>query len=140
MASKGATSRYRVFFSCSDKDRFVAKMCVRLIEERSKRRIEVFLYDKDIEGGDSIPEAIRQAIRNCHEFVVLLSPFSKDRPWVMNEIGAAWGLKKTIVAIVDKVNPSEMPDIIKPYKAIDLNSFEIEYLREVLVRASRRRK
>lgn len=130
---------YLVFFSCSDKDRFVAKMCVKLIEERSKRRIKTFLYDKNIEGGDSIPESIRRAIKDCNEFVVLLSPFSKDRPWVMNEIGAAWILEKTIVAIIDKVNPNEMPDIIKPYKAIDLNNFEDEYLAELLGRLRRSR-
>jgi TIR domain len=130
---------YQVFFSCSDKDRFVARMCVKLIEEKSKRRIKTFLYDKNIDGGASITESIRRAIRDCDEFVVLLSPFSKDRPWVMNEIGAAWVLEKTIVAIIDKVNPNEMPDIVKQYKAIDLNSFESQYIVELLARSRRRR-
>ena len=61
------------------------------------------------------------------EFVVLLSRYSKDRPWVLIEMGAAWGLRKPIVAIIDKIAPKEMPDIVNAYKAIDLNDFD-QYL------------
>jgi hypothetical protein len=75
--NRRAKASYLVFFSCSDKDRFVARMCVKLIEEKSKRRIKTFLYDNNIDGGASITESIRRAIRNCDEFVVLLSPFSR---------------------------------------------------------------
>lgn len=42
-------------------------------------------------------------------------------------------LGKRITAIIDKVTPEEMPDVIAPYKAIDLNSFE-EYLEELINR------
>jgi hypothetical protein len=31
--------------------------------------------------------------------------------------------EKHVVAIIDQVLPSEMPDVIAPYKAIDLNKF-----------------
>jgi hypothetical protein len=65
----------------------------------------VFLDEKDIEAGQSIPESIRTSIRRCNEFVILLSPYSKDRPWVLIEIGAAWGLQKPIIAVIDKVGP-----------------------------------
>jgi len=65
-----------------------------LIERRGKvNRIKTFLDEKDIHGGDSIPESIRAKIRECHEFVVLLSRYSIDRQWVLVEVGAAWGLK-----------------------------------------------
>jgi len=37
------------------------------------------------------------------------------------EISAAWGHGKRIIAIIDKVAPEEMPEIMLPYKAIDLN-------------------
>lgn len=42
-------------------------------------------------------------------------------------------LGKRITAIIDKVTPEEMPDIITPYKALDLNSFD-EYLEQLLDR------
>ena len=56
----------------------------------------------------------------------------------MNEIGAAWVLGKPIIAIMDKLSPMEMPDIIKQNKAIDLNDFEDTYLVELLRRVKRK--
>lgn len=96
--------------------------------------VRTFLDEKDIEGGESIPESIRKSIRECDEFLVLLSRNSIDRPWVLMEIGAAWALEKRIVAITDKVTPEEMPGTIISVKAIDLNNFE-DYLEQVLKRA-----
>jgi len=100
---------YRVFLSHSDKDRWIAK-----------------------------PDSVRNGIEKCDEFVVLLSRYSKDRPWVLIEIGAAWGLRKPIIAIIDKIGPKEMPDILNPYKAIDLNDFD-QYISQFLRRAKVRR-
>jgi hypothetical protein len=124
---------YRVFLSHSHKDRWIARQCARLIEEAAKPHVEVFFDEKDIEGGQPIPDSIRMGIEKCDEFVVLLSRYSKDRPWVLIEVGAAWGLRKPIVAIVDKIGPKEMPDILNPYKAIDLNDFD-QYINQFLKR------
>jgi len=108
-----------------------------LIEEGGREYgVRTFLDEKDIAGGDSIPESIRRNIQECSEFVVLLSRYSIDRPWVLIEIGAAWALGKRIVAIIDKVTPEEMPDIIASYKAIDLNSFD-HYLEQLFNRAKK---
>lgn len=127
-----AKKSYLVFISHSTKDRWIARQAAKLIEGRG-HGIKTFLDEKDIEGGESIPESIRQNIQRCHEFLVLLSRNSIDRPWVLMEIGAAWALEKRIIAITDKVTPEEMPDIIAPYKAIDLNSFD-DYLEQLLKR------
>ena len=43
-------------------------------------------------------------------------------------------LEKRIVAITDKVTPEEMPDIIAPYKAIDLNEYD-HYIEQLVIRA-----
>ena len=77
---------YRVFLSHSHKDHWIAKQRARLIEEAGQRRIGVFFDEKDIEGGQSIPDSVRTGIENCDEFVVLLSRYSKDRPWVLIEM------------------------------------------------------
>jgi len=129
---------YRVFLSHSQKDRWIAKQCARLIEEAAKPHVRVFFDEKDIEGGQSIPDSVRTGIEECDEFVVLLSRYSKDRPWVLIEMGAAWGLRKPIIAIIDKIGPKEMPDIVSPYKAIDLNDFD-QYINQFLRRAKVRR-
>ena len=65
---------------------------------------------------------------------MLLSRYSKDRPWVLIEMGAAWGLRKPIVVIADKIAPKEMPDILSRDKAIDLNDFD-QYITQLLKRA-----
>ena len=82
-----------------------------------------------------IPESIRASIRDCSEFLVLLTKNSLNRPWVLIEISAAWGHGKRIIAIIDKVAPEEMPEIILPYKAVDLNDLD-EYIRQVVDRSS----
>lgn len=133
-------SQYRVFFSYSHKDRWIARQCVRLIEEKGSGRIKVFLDEKDIDAGQSIADSVRANIEACDEFVVLLTRYSKDRPWVLIEMGAAWGLKRPMIAIIDKIGPKEMPDIVSPYKAVDLNDFD-QYLEQLSkrVKAGRRR-
>jgi len=108
-----------------------------LIEYRGKaKRIKTFLDEKDIHGGESIPESIRTKIRECNEFLVLLSRYSIDRQWVLVEVGAAWGLQKHIVAIADKITPEEMPEITRSHKALDLNDFD-QYVEELIERAGR---
>ncbi len=133
VAKRKSAVDYRVFLSHAHKDRWIAKQCARLIEEAAKPHVEVFFDEKDIEGGQSIPDSVRTGIEKCDEFVVLLSRYSKDRPWVLIEMGAAWGLRKPIIAIIDKIGPKEMPDIVSPYKAIDLNDFD-QYIHQFLKR------
>jgi hypothetical protein len=133
VSKKQSAVGYRVFLSHSHKDRWIAKQCARLIEEAGQPRVEVFFDEKDIEGGQSIPDSVRTGIEKCDEFVVLLSRYSKDSPWVLIEMGAAWGLRKPIIAIIDKIGPKEMPDIVSPYKAIDLNDFD-QYITQFLKR------
>lgn len=125
---------YTVFISHSTKDRFIARQVAALIQEAGRERvIETFLDEKDIEFGGSIPERIRQEIRDCGELVVLLSEYSVDRPWVLVEIGAAWVLEKRIVAVMDKLSPDQMPDVIAPYSAVDLNEVQA-YVDELVER------
>ena len=128
-------SHYLVSISYSSKDRWIAEQMANLIEGKGREYgVETFRYEKDIEGGEQIAEKIRQKIEECGEFLVLFSQASIDRPWVLIETGAAFGLRKFIVAIIEKVAPDEMPDILIPYKAIDLNDFE-EYLEQLIKRA-----
>ena len=138
MGRRNPRQQYDVFFSHSHKDRWIAKQCVRLIEEGGRGGVRAFLDEKDIEAGQSIADSVRTAIENCDEFVVLLSPHSKERPWVLIEMGAAWGLQKPIIAIIDKIGPNEIPDIVSPYKAVDLNDFD-QYLNQLLKRVKTRR-
>jgi len=121
---------FLVFISHSTQDRWIARQIANLLEAAG---IKTFLDERDIQVGDSIPESIRANIQNCSEFLVLLTKNSINRPWVLIEISAAWGHGKRIIAVVDKVAPEEMPEIMLPYKAVDLNDLE-EYIRQVTER------
>lgn len=67
-----------------------------------------------------------------------MSRYSIDRPWVLIEIGVAWGYHKRIVAVTDKVPPKEMPDIIVQNKVIDLSHFD-DYVDQLVNRAKKAR-
>ncbi|HEV1287818.1 MAG TPA: toll/interleukin-1 receptor domain-containing protein [Bryobacteraceae bacterium] len=135
MASKGGRpTQYRVFFSYSSRDRWIAQQCVSLIEGAGRRVIHAFLDEKDIDGGDPISETILKGIRQSDELVVLLSPSSKESKWVIAEMAMAFALRKRVVPILHHVEPKELPPINYPYKAIELNDFE-QYLEQVLKRA-----
>jgi len=111
-----------------------------MIEQKGRKYgVKTFLDERDIKGGESIPETIRTNIRACSEFLVFLSKNSINRPWVLLEIGGAWQLGKHIVAITDKVSPKQIPDVIAMHKAIDLNDFD-EYLEHLFKRAKEARK
>jgi hypothetical protein len=82
---------YLVFISHSTKDRWIARQMAAIVQDRGRQQgIVTFLDEKDIEGGDDIPRTILQKLRASEEFVVLLSPQSVNRPWVLIELGAAW--------------------------------------------------
>ena len=56
---------YLVFVSHSAKDRWIAKQIAACIEERGRKYgVRTFLDEKDIEGGESIPESIRENIED----------------------------------------------------------------------------
>lgn len=126
---------YLVFISHSSKDRWIAKQMAAIIERKGKRYgVHTFLDEVDLEGGDRIPETIRSYLRACEEFLILLSPHSVTRQWVLVELGGAWTLGKRIMAIVDKVAPADMPDIIEQTKAYELNDFD-RFVAELVRRA-----
>jgi nucleoside 2-deoxyribosyltransferase len=139
MAARRRREAYRVFISHSHKDRWIARQVVKVMEEAGTGQIHAFLDERDIEGGEPIAERVLKEIRKCNEFVVPLSPNSKDRPWVLIEIGVACGQGKPIIAILNDVTWKEMPEIMYPYKAIDLNDFDqyLDQLRKRIKKGAR---
>jgi hypothetical protein len=77
---------YQVFVSHATTDKWLAKAICERIEGAGAT---TFRDDRDISGGDDIPEEIRRQIKLSREVVVLLTPESVDRQWVTLEVGAA---------------------------------------------------
>ena len=121
--------KYQVFVSHATADKWIATTFCEKIEATGA---STFRDDRDINGGDDIPEEIRTQIKQSRELVVLLTPESVDRPWVLLEVGAAWGWRKSyrIVPVLCHVTVDAIPDIIKGKKAFQLNEFD-QYLKEL---------
>lgn len=134
--SKKTTARrrkpgvYRVFLSHATYDKWIARVLCEKIEALGAT---VFRDDRDIEGGNDIPDSIREAIRAADEVVVLLTPESIQRQWVLIEIGVAFGLQRRIVPLFCHIDPESTPDIIR-----DARGFGIDELDRYLVDVGKR--
>lgn len=126
---------YQVFVSHATADKWIARA---ICEKLEAVGATTFRDDRDIAGGDDIPEEIRRQIKRSEEMVVLLTPKSNGRPWVLLETGAAWGCRKgfRIVVVLYHVDIDPLPDMLKSKKAIPLNDFD-DYLAEVAHRVGR---
>jgi hypothetical protein len=111
---------YQVFISHATADKWLATTICEKIEATGAT---TFRDDRDIDGGDDIPDKIRNAIKKSREIVVLLSPVSVGRQWVTLEVGAAWGWSKSIriTPIMCHVDVDPIPGMIKSKKAIHIN-------------------
>jgi hypothetical protein len=123
---------YRVFVSHATPDKWVATV---LCEKIDGAGALSFRDDRDIEGGDDIPDRLRAEIKRADELLVLLTPISVNRPWVLLEIGAAWEADKRIVPICYHVKADKIPAILAKRKAYGLNDFD-RYLAELSARLS----
>jgi hypothetical protein len=68
---------YQVFVSHATADKWLATV---ICEKLEAVGATTFRDDRDINGGDDIPDRIRTEIRRSQELVVLLTPHSVDRP------------------------------------------------------------
>lgn len=130
-------ARYQIFLSHASTDKWIATTLCEKIEGVGAT---TFRDDRDIRSGDDIPESIRNELLRSEELVVLLTPDSVDRPWVLLEAGAFWGRRKNarIVAVLCHVELDAIPDMIKSKKAVPINEFD-GYLRELGKRVLGRR-
>lgn len=121
--------KYQVFVSHATADKWIA---TNFCEKIDATGATSFRDDRDIDGGDSIPQSIRTEIQVSRELVVLLTPDSIERPWVLLEVGAAWGLREDyrIVPVLCHVTFDAIPDIIEGKKAFHINDFD-KYLDEL---------
>ena len=118
-----------MFVSHATADKWLATT---LCEKLEAAGAVTFRDDRDINGGDDIPESIRIAIQESQEMLVLLTPESVTRPWVLMEVGAAWmrGPEVRIIAVLCHVGIEPIPDMLKQKKVISINDVD-QYLKEL---------
>jgi hypothetical protein len=83
--------------------------------ERNGRKC--FMAEKDIQIAAEWQDSIRAALIGSKWVLVLLTPRSINRPWVLMEIGAAWALSKPLIPALSHVAANELPDPIRRHQA-----------------------
>jgi len=117
-----------VFVSHSGQDTWVAKQIAREIEARGGIP---FLDEAQVDAGADFEEDILNFLEQAHELVVLLTPWALERPYVWAEIGAAWGRRIPIIALLLGITPTELqsrpgiPVLLKKRDLLQLNEIEV---------------
>ena len=86
-------------------DTWVAKQIAREIEARGAR---AFLDEAEIDAGAEFEDDILAFLERADELVVLLTPWALARPYVWAELGAAWGRRIPIVALLHGLSAGEL--------------------------------
>ena len=113
-----------VFVSHSSKDTWVAQRIADAIHELGA---EAFLDEAEIEVGADFEKDILAFLNRAHELVVLITPWALDRPYVWAELGAAWGRRIKIVAVLHGLTAAELqakpgiPVFLKERNMVEIN-------------------
>lgn len=117
----------KIFISHSSKDKWAAR---RISDDLISLGAETFLDEKDIVTGQSIDQSIKNNLKECSDFLILLSPASLKSEWVLLELGGAIALDKNIIPILLYVGANEIPQVINLKLARDINDVNT-YCKEV---------
>jgi hypothetical protein len=90
---------------------------------------EPFLDEAQIAIGADFEEEILVFLEKADELVVLVTPWALDRPYVWAELGAAWGRRIPIVAVLHGISPEELQQ--KPGIPVLLKSRDLVHLNDV---------
>jgi hypothetical protein len=112
----------KAFISYSHSDR--AKV-VPLASYFDHLGVEVWMDTKDLRGGESIIEAVSEAIANSDIYVVCLSPSSVGSPWVRQELQLALtletqGEKPRVLPVL--LSKTDIPAALTGRLYIDMNT------------------
>lgn len=85
------------------------------------REIEIWRDDNEIEIGDPISSKIEEGLSKSYTFMIVLSPDALSRPWVKDELRAAYALRLAgqlkILPVLHK--ECEIPPFLADYKFAD---------------------
>lgn len=129
-----------MFVSHAHADTWVAK---RIAEKIRKQGGLTFLDETDIATGEDFEERIMMEIGRSDEFLVLLTPWSLDRGYVLGEIGAAAAKRIPIIGVLYGLTAAEvqaspsLPSWIKRRNLVNINEID-RYLRELARRNAAR--
>lgn len=125
-----------VFISHSGPDTWIARQIARGVEQAG---YETFLDEASIDVGADFEEDILDFLERADELLVLLTPWALERPYVWAELGAAWGRRIPIVALLLGITASDLqsragtPVFLKKRDMLPLNEIDT-YLEQLRLR------
>ncbi len=121
LSAPKSDNKYDIFISYACCDSSLAKEVQSEIE---KRGMTSFMAEKDIPVSSDWKRTIRDALRSSSRVLILLTPNSISRPWVLLETGAAWALDKTLIPAIAFVDPDQMVDPLRDIQARRIETTE----------------
>ena len=118
----------KIFISHSWEDNEISR---KLAENLKRDGADIWIDYARIEGGDSLPEIISNAIDWCDTLILVWSKSAIDSYWVKEEWTCAHSLRKRIVPCL--IDSSKLPSILMSKLYIDIYDFEKGY--PILARA-----
>jgi hypothetical protein len=116
---------HKAFLSYGWEDRDLAK---RIAESLQANGIETWWAEWEIRAGDSLRQRIDEGLRNCTDFMVLLTPTSIDKPWVNQEMDG--GLVRKIesearfIPLRHRLAASALPPLLRGMLSPALEEFD----------------
>jgi len=112
-------SGIKVFISHSTDDAEWAKEVVERLDTgigiKKKQILCTSLAETKLRPGGSVADELRHNLEDCSVVIGLLTPGSVDSDYLLMELGAAWGLRKTCCLLLRDVEPERVPG---PFKSI----------------------
>lgn len=108
------TPEFDVFISYATDDSAIADELRNDLEENG---LKCFMAEKDIQVATEWQDSIRAVLIGSKRVLVLLTPRSINRPWVLMETGAAWALGKTLIPALSQVSVKDLLDPIRRHQA-----------------------
>jgi hypothetical protein len=109
---------FDVFISYFSGDQDFAR---KIAGDLQNRDLHVWRDEGEIDIGDSISDKIQEALKRCFTFVIILSPEALKRPWVKEELRAAYNLRLAeelkILPVVYR--DCELPIFLSDYRFAD---------------------
>jgi hypothetical protein len=110
--------RIKIFLSHASVDMVLGRKVRNLISQNFNAQV---FATEDLSAGEKWETKLRNELSAADVVVALLTPGSVASSWVLQEIGAAWALRKPIIPLVTRREVlNSMPISLEPYQAIEL--------------------
>ncbi|MBV9956897.1 MAG: toll/interleukin-1 receptor domain-containing protein [Acidobacteria bacterium] len=98
--------------------------------------LQIFSTDK-LSAGEDWVSRLKSELSSSDIFIMILTPNSVESPWVLQELGAAWGLKKSIFIVYTDVRlVSRLPVSLNQEQLVDIKNIQnLEFFTTILTAA-----